>query len=192
MDSDSDFVEFTCVDCGTEMMGQNMWHCRDCGERICQACNFGIYYGCADAEEHLCLKCFADNYDNKRVYCDNVKCCCSNGNPKRNAKQKRMERLDRLPLAQIDKQAWKVQHPPINYPGKYTGRYLVDIATSSNDFERGYLDWLIKEGSKKPEARYTAEQNENFQKYVQEAKELKQALKPSFYFLRRRPRNDKI
>jgi hypothetical protein len=121
------------------------------------------------------------------VYCHDPECHCENGNPKRNAKQQRIERHNRLPLVQVDKQAWKAQHPPINYPGKYTGRYLVDIATSSNDFERGYLDWLIKEGSKTPHPRYSAEQNENFQKYVQEARELKQALKPSPYFLRRRP-----
>jgi len=186
---DSDFVEFVCVNCNIEMLGKNMWSCRDCGQRVCEGCNFGICYGCAHDEEYLCSNCFAENHNSRRVYCDEAECHCSNGNPKRNAKQERIRQRDRLPLPQIDKLAWKALHPPINYPGKYTGRHLVDLATSSSDFERGYLDWLINEGSKTPDPRYSAAQNENFQKYVQEARDLKRALKPSYYRLRRKTTN---
>jgi hypothetical protein len=67
---------------------------------------------------------------------------------------------------------WRLAHPAINYPGKYTGRYLVDLFLSEDKFEQGYIDWLIKEGAKPASPEYSAAQHENFQKYVREAHEL--------------------
>jgi len=50
---------------------------------------------------------------------------------------------------------------------------LIDLFLRRDDFERGYIDWLIREGSGPPKSQYSEEQNKNFQKYVLEATELK-------------------
>ena len=66
---------------------------------------------------------------------------------------------------------WKSTHPKINYPGRNTGKYLIDMFFSDDSFEHGYLYWLVNQATVRP-AGQTDEAYENFQLYRQEAREI--------------------
>jgi len=176
-ESGSDDWEFdmhACGECRQESIGKSMWPCSECHTLICQGCNL-IPRGCADDDdEKVCNQCFEDVFHSKHKYCTESWCDgCSNKSPQfKAAQQRELDQYDKL-KATINVVAWKKIHPAINYPGKYKGRYLIDLFLSRDDFERGYIDWLIKEGSGPPKSQYSEEQNRNFQKYVLEATELK-------------------
>ena len=181
---DSDFKLFHCIDCEHEVLGKNTNICFACNWRLCQNCE--IPSGCSHMEKFICKSCFLEHFDNKPAYCPDPSCDCANGSTARKAKERYRAEFKRLPIPPIDKEAWKATHMPINYPGQYTGHYLVDIATSSDEFVRGYIDWLVEGGDKHANLHYTKESRLNFQRYVQEARELQRLLKPSRYNMRQR------
>jgi len=166
----------------------DLYFCCKCHAHMCQICfDYSANIGCIFSENKVCKLCFENVYKNKPVYCDDRDCDCDNKTPKQLAARRYKSEFNSLPLCGIDVEEWKHAHSPINYPGKYTGRYLVDIALSNDDFERGYIQWLIKEGKKSHDtSKYTLEQQENFQRYVQEAKELEKLLKRRRYSFRPR------
>jgi len=154
---------------------------------MCQCCDYGHRIGCEFAEEFACPVCFETIYKNKPVYCQDKDCDCDNKNPKQRATKRYKQAFEKLPLPEFDIVEWRRTHRPVNYPGKYTGRYLIDIALSDDDFERGYIQWLIKEGSNPTNAsKYSPEQEANFQHYVLEAREIEQLLSKRRYSFRSR------
>lgn len=174
---DWEFEMHACGQCHQEAIGKSMWPCGECHTLICQECDL-VHRGCEDDEDStVCKQCFETVFKGKHKYCTDAWCLdCSNKSPQHKAsKQREIDQYDKF-KATINVAAWKRDHQAINYPGKYTGRYLIDLFLSHDNYERGYIDWLIKEGAGPPKPQYTEEQNLNFQRYVQEALELKNKI----------------
>lgn len=172
--SDTDFKMIKCGQCRERTIGKSMWRCAECEELICQSCDL-IRRGCqSDEDGCVCRGCFEFVFKNKYKYCTDSNCPgCYNKSPQFHAaRQRENEQYEKF-KADTNILHWKRYHPAINYPGKYKGRYLIDLFFSSDSFERGYIDWLIREGDHPPKPQYSKEQNENFQKYVKEAHDLK-------------------
>lgn len=174
---DEDFKMIECGQCQERTIGKSMWRCAECEELICQSCDL-IHMGCQFEEDGcVCSGCFEVVFKNKRKYCTDSICSgCDNKSPQFKAARQREQAQYEKFKDETNVLHWKRYHPPINYPGKYKGRYLIDLFLSSDSFERGYIDWLIKEGSGPPKPQYSQEQNDNFQKYVKEAHDLKKLL----------------
>lgn len=172
--SDWEFQEHECPICNKQWMGKNMWPCSECRKLICENCGL-INRGCAhDDYSSVCLRCHNKVFEGKRKYCTDKDCAgCSNKSPRFKKALERKGDVIQAFRRQFDVAAWKLTHKPINYPGRYTGRYLADIILSEDSFERGYIHWLIEEGSKPRSSEYTQEQHDNFAGYVKEALELR-------------------
>lgn len=172
---DTDFVMRKCGVCQERTIGKSMYPCPECQLPICQSCN-REYMGCTEEEpDPVCSKCIAANHNGKRKYCPKRNCDCDNPSPHRKklAEEKLAFESDVYDnfRKSFDVAIWKENHPPINYPGKHTGKYLIDLFLSKDSFEQGYLEWLVKKAT----ARLPGQSDEvyaNFQKYRAEAKEL--------------------
>lgn len=174
--SDWEFRDNECGVCEEMALGKTMSRCGECEELICQNCPMH-YVGCEhDDEAHICDWCFESVYKQKKKYCLDKTCSCDNKTPQFKAKQENKEKQYDQFVQNFDIAEWKKTHIPINYPSKHRGSYLVDLLLSHDSFQRGYIDWLIANGNKNNGNQYSKEQNENFQRFVAEAKELKQAI----------------
>jgi hypothetical protein len=177
-DPDWEFKMHVCPICAMNVIGKAMWPCSECRLLTCESCGL-IPRGCGNDDHKLvCGNCQRDVFKGKRKYCSDPDCDdCSNKSPRfKKALQRKSGQYDAF-RQQFDAEAWKATHQPINYEGRYTGRYLADIVLSDDAFERGYIDWLIAEGSRRrPNPQYTEAQNKNFQIYVREALALKDLI----------------
>jgi hypothetical protein len=174
---DWELQEHTCPICKKDWMGKNMWPCSECRKLICEACGL-INRGCGDDENSsVCQRCHIKVFDGKRKYCTDHTCeNCDNKSPRCKKALERRGDVYAAFIQQFDLEAWKTKHMRINYPGMFRGRYLADLVVSSDSFERGYIHWLIKEGSKPRSPQYTDVQHDNFQIYVREALELRELI----------------
>jgi hypothetical protein len=184
-DSDSDFKEFACVNCQHVSMGKTMWFCGQCNGKLCQCCD-NRYSGCADDEyNHVCNTCFEVVFHGKVRYCNDKECThCLNKSPQFKAKQSRRVDAYYNFVNSVDRSAWRAKHKPIDFKSVHQGKYLIDLYLSGTEFEKGYIDWLIKAGK---DTSYQGPRAASFPDFVKEAKELKAAsLK-----LRTQPKRDR-
>lgn len=172
---DTDFVMRKCGVCQERAIGKSMYPCPECRLPICQSCDTE-YMGCTEDEpDRVCSKCINTNHGGKRKYCPNRDCDCDNPPPRRKqAEDRKAAHSDAIMAAfrgSFDVAAWKQSHPAINYPGKHTGKYLIDLFLSQDSFQHGYVDWLINKATQRP-AGQSDEAYANFQKYRDEAREI--------------------
>jgi hypothetical protein len=174
-DDDWEFQMHICPICNEENMGKNMWHCSECRKLVCEGCGL-ITRGCSRGTDatKVCQLCHTQVFAGKRKYCTESQCTkCCNKSPRF---KKTVEHKDAQVVEfqkQFNPSEWKKTHEPISYPGKYQGRFLADIFMSQDGFERGYIDWLIREGAKPRDPKYSDKQNKDFARAVKEATELK-------------------
>jgi len=168
------FHMIPCNSCKVEVIGKSMEICGDCNQKYCQDCDMH-FVGCAhDDSAFICNICFSNNHQRKKKYCPEPLCDCQNKSPRFMLSKRRKYHRRMYFNTHFDAEKWKETHVPINYPSVHKGKYLVDVMKSNDDFDYGYIDWLIRTGSDcNAQKQYTAEQNANFQKFVAEAKELK-------------------
>jgi hypothetical protein len=172
---DTDFVMRKCGVCQERAIGKSMYDCPECRLPICQSCHTE-YMGCLhDEPDPVCSKCIAANHNGKRKYCPKRGCDCDNPSPRREkaikSKLALTSDIDDAFRKFFDAKSWKESHPPINYPGKHTGKFLIDLFLSRDSFEHGYLYWLVNKATQRP-AGQTDEAYVNFQKYRDEAREI--------------------
>jgi hypothetical protein len=160
---DSDFLEHPCIDCETMNLGKTMWHCGQCRGKLCQNCD-GRHIGCS-YDGMVCRGCFDAVYHNRPRYCTDKSCgSCHNKSPQHKAKLRR--RQDALAAFEksFDREKWKAEHRPIDYPSVHKGKYLIDLFF----IQRGYIEWMID--SEKHS--YHGPKAPTFPDFVAEAKEL--------------------
>jgi hypothetical protein len=117
----------------------------------------------------LCEECVSVD---EPQYCEEEECSdCANKSPEFKAKKKEAEQRFVEFKSKFDVEAWKKTHKKIDYPGRHTGKYLIDIYFSDNNFDHGYIDWLLKQPCKNNG--YSKAQNQNFAHFVEEAREIK-------------------
>jgi hypothetical protein len=169
-DGDWEFEMHICPVCTKESMGKAMSPCSECRKLTCQNCGL-IVRGCGkDNYSRVCELCQKKVFKGKRKYCTEMECKdCDNKSPRFKKAMERKSGQYEAFRRQFDAVAWKKTHQPINYVGRYTGRWLADMILSEDGFERGYIDWLIREGEKPRDPQYTEAQNKNFAIYVEEA-----------------------
>lgn len=174
---DTDFVMRKCGVCTKRAIGKSMYPCTECNLPICQSCgDSNVYIGCEyDWYSSTCSKCFKEKYGGRPRYCRKADCTCDNPSPQKKEKLKLTAQLaaetDANFRATFNVEEWKKTHPPINYPGKYKGQYLVDLFLSNDAFTKGYAKWLVEKATARP-PNQTDEAYENFQHYRQEARDL--------------------
>jgi len=71
----------------------------------------------------------------------------------------------------VDVDKWKQKHSTIAYNSQYQGKYLIDLYMYGNDFESGYVQWLLNH---EPNDDYGKEQRELYTIIHKEAQEIKE------------------
>lgn len=88
----------------------------------------------------------------------------------------------------VDVAAWRARHRPISYPGRYHGRYLIDLFLENE--HKGYIDWLVQNDPRENANAITGKYypySADFVTFVDEAKELLAAERAATpYNLRKR------
>jgi hypothetical protein len=174
---DSEWMMQRCPVCDEEYPQGKMWRCAQCRKLVCEDCGL-IPRGCGkDDYSKICLRCKTTVFKGKHKYCTEQDCDdCDNKSPRfRKALERKGDQYETF-RQQFKPEVWKKTHQAINYVSRYRGKWLADIIMSGDSFERGYIDWLIRQDGQPPPPDQTDAQNRNFAKFVAEAHELKQLI----------------
>ena len=173
-DSDPYLKTFKCVDCLREGKKFVLQTCKSCNGTICRSCGYENI-GCAYEYFRVCYPCFRSKYNGKRKYCTDADCSCENKSKKFLTGQRKKFLLTQPDWKnnrkKVDVDKWKQKHSTIAYNSQYQGKYLIDLYMYGNDFESGYVQWLLNH---EPNDDYGKEQRELYTIIHKEAQEIKE------------------